>query len=128
MDRGTGRITIFRPTEFGAKVNQAVAFHAVGEEQQAVAIWKEVLRLNSNYDTAYTGIGKALLVNKQNKEAMNYFKLGMDHQYYSVAFKRYRKEVMQSSFSTVMTVALALAVTGVGWLIYRKRKWRGIQA
>lgn len=128
LDRGTGRITIFRPIEFGAKVNQAVAFHAAGEEQQAVAVWKEVLRLNSNYDTAYIGIGKALLVNRQNKEAMNFFKLGMDHQYYSVAFKRYRKEVMQGSFSTVMTIALALAVAGIGWSIYRKRKSRGIQA
>lgn len=128
LDRPSGKITLFRPTVFGEKVNQAVKLHAAGEESEAVAVWREVLRLNSNYDIAYIGIGKAMLIEKNNKEAMKYFRLGMDRDYYSVAFKRYRKDLMQQSFSTVFTVMLVLAVGGLTWRTVRKRRRGGVES
>lgn len=128
LDRTAGQITLFRPTEFGRKVNEAVKLHAAGEENDAVAVWEDVLKLNSNYDTAYIGIGKAMLVAKNNKEAMKYFKLGMDHQYYSVAFKRYRKDLMQQSFSTVFTGIFILVAGGITWKMVRKRRRGGLES
>ena len=35
---------------------------------------------------------------RKNREAMEYFKLGMNRTYYSTAFKRYRKEIVREHF------------------------------
>ncbi|WP_343049843.1 NHL repeat-containing protein [Paenibacillus phytohabitans] len=116
LDRGKGNIVIFKPTRFGTSVNEAVGYHYNGEDTLAVPVWREVLKLNSNYDIAYIGIGKSLLMDKKNKEALKYFKLGMDRDGYSVAFKRYRREVMQEHFGTFLT---AVTILVLAWLSYK---------
>lgn len=116
LDRGKGNVVIFKPTRFGSSVNEAVGYHYNGEDALAVPLWREVLKLNSNYDIAYIGIGKSLLMEKNNKEALKYFKLGMDRDGYSVAFKRYRREVMKEHFGTFLTSVMILAAV---WIAYR---------
>lgn len=116
LDRGKGNIVVFKPTKFGTSVNEAVGYHYNGEDTLAVPVWKEVLKLNANYDIAYIGIGKSLLMDKNNKEALKYFKLGMDRDGYSVAFKRYRREVMQEHFGTFLTVLMSLVLV---WLAFK---------
>jgi len=120
LDRGKNNIVIFRPTKFGKLVHEATALHYNGNTADSVELWKEVLRLNSNYDIAYLGIGKSLLMAKQNKEAMEYFKLGMSRKYYSIAFKRYRREVMQEHFGTFMTTAVVLIAAFAAFRIARR--------
>lgn len=93
-----------------------MGYHYNGEDTLAVPVWREVLKLNSNYDIAYIGIGKSLLMDKNNKEALKYFKLGMDRDGYSVAFKRYRREVMQEHFGTFLTAVMILVLA---WLSYK---------
>lgn len=110
LDQGKETITIFNPTSYGSAIQAAVSSHYAGDDETAVAHWREVLRQNSNYDIAYIGIGKSLLHDKQNKEAMHYFKLGMDRKNYSVAFKRYRKEVLKEHFGTILSVATVSVV------------------
>lgn len=128
LDRGKGNIVVFKPTRFGSIVNEAVGYHYNGEDVQAVPVWREVLKLNANYDIAYIGIGKSLLMEKNNKEAMKYFKLGMDRDGYSVAFKRYRREVMQEHFGTFLTSVMLLVAVWVAYRIFgfwrRKRQSR----
>lgn len=122
LDRGKGNLVVFAPTAFGKHVNEAIRNHYLGEDGEAVKSWQEVLKLNANYDIAYIGIGKAHLMNKENKEALTYFKLGMDRKDYSVAYKRYRREVMKEHFGTVMSVLLA---AGVALIMYKlARKWK----
>jgi len=122
LDRGKNNIVVFRPTMFGRSVHEATTLRYEGKDAEAVEVWKEVLRLNSNYDIAYIGIGKSLLMEKKNKEAMEYFRLGMQREYYSLAFKRYRREVMQAHFGVFMTAASTLAAA---WLAFRIVKtWR----
>lgn len=124
LDQGKETITIFKPTEYGAAIQEAVANHHAGDDQKAVEKWREVLRLNSNYDIAYIGIGKSLLYDKQNKAAMEYFKLGMDRKNYSVAFKRYRKEVLQEHFGTFLTVTTGGVVLIIALRTVRSRSRR----
>ncbi|NIK77222.1 hypothetical protein FHS15_002347 [Paenibacillus castaneae] len=116
LDRGKSNIVVFEPTKFGSRVNEAVGYHYNGDDQLAVPIWQEVLRLNSNYDIAYIGIGKSLLMEKRNGEALEYFKLGMDRENYSVAYKRYRREQMKEHFGTFMTVLLVIVAA---WLAFK---------
>lgn len=124
LDRGKGNIAVFEPTAFGFNVNQAVRHHFRGEDTEAEAYWNRVLQLNSNYDLAYSGIGKAKLMQKQNKEALAYFKLGMDRKNYSVAYKRYRREVMQEHFGTGMSLLLTAALAFATYRAIRHWKQR----
>ncbi|XID90288.1 gluconolactonase [Paenibacillaceae bacterium WGS1546] len=126
LDRGRNHIVVFAPTLFGSTLHRATALRYEGKDAEAVLLWEEVLRLSSNYDLAYIGIGKSLLMEKKHKEAMEYFKLGMQRDYYSIAYKRYRREVMQEHFGTIMTGLLALILAGASLLLARKwRKRRG---
>lgn len=108
LDRGKGNVVVFEPTAFGTQVNKATGLHYNGDDSEAVNVWKEVLRLNSNYDIAYIGIGKSLLIEKKNEEASGYFKLGMERKDYSVAYKRYRKEVLKQYFGVALSTIMIL--------------------
>lgn len=124
LDRGKNNIVVFKPTRFGELVGAATTEHYNGNTDRSVGIWREVLRMNSNFDIAYRGIGRSLLMQKKNKEAMAYFKLGMDRKYYSTAFKRYRREVMQEQFGNVMTALMVLIFAFVAYRIVRKVRVR----
>ncbi|NMO95105.1 gluconolactonase [Paenibacillus lemnae] len=124
LDRGKGNIVVFKPTVFGSRVNEAVRHHYRGEADEAETAWEQVLQLNANYDIAYTGIGKAKLMNQENKEALTYFKLGMDRKNYSVAYKRYRREVMKEHFGTVLSLLLAAGAAFAGFRMVRHWKLR----
>lgn len=126
LDRGTSRIMFFEPTSFGRAVNTAVSLQYQGKDEEAVPYWREALRLNANFDIAYIGIGKAYLMERKNREAMEYFKLGMNRKYYSTAFKRYRKEVMREHFGAILNTVILLSAGFVFYRIYGKvRKRRG---
>ena len=67
--------------------------------------------MNGNYDLAYIGIGRSLLRQKQYHEAMQYFKLKLDDDNYSKAFKQYRKEWVEDHIVIIFTlVVLVLCV------------------
>jgi len=120
LDRARANVTVFEPTKFGSTVLEASRLHYNGYSEEAVPLWKEVLSLNSNYDVAYIGIGRSLVMGKQNEEAIYYFKQGMERKQYSVAYKRYRREEMKEHFSTVMTVLIVGIVIGLAWTVWRK--------
>ena len=103
-------------------INEAVALRYEGDEKSAVELWKQVLELDSNFELAYVGIGKAYLSAGQNKEAMKYLKLGMDREYYSIAFKRYRNEILKDNLSYVLTGLVILLVILWAFKIYKKVK------
>ncbi|MCR2803653.1 SMP-30/gluconolactonase/LRE family protein [Paenibacillus soyae] len=121
LDRGKNNIVVFEPTAFGSAVHLASAHRFNGRDAEAVEMWREVLRMNANYDIAYLGIGKSLLMEKKNKEAMEYFKLGLQRDYYSLAYKRYRREQMQENFGAFMTGALTFAALLAAIVLARKR-------
>lgn len=109
LDRGRASLVVYKPTFYGAAINEAAALHYRGEDAEALGLWRKVLQLNSNFDLAYIGIGKAYLMEKNNKAALDYFKLGSDKKSYSVAYKRYRREMMKEHFGTVLTAAASAA-------------------
>src|SRR5690606_26126721 len=82
LDRKLKTVVVYEHTEFGKKVNEAVALEGDGDYAQASIIWEEVLVLNTNYEVAYRGIGKHYLRTGQYEKAMEYFKLGHDQYYY----------------------------------------------
>ncbi len=119
LDALRGSILLFEATEYGQLINDAVALRYDGDETQAVEKWKQVLKLNENFELANVGIGKAYLTAKDNESAMYYLKLGMNREYYSIAFKRYRNQILKNNLSRIMTGAIIIIA---GFVIYSK--WR----
>ena len=106
----------FDETEYGALINQAVALRFSGDESQAVPLWQEVLRLDEINELANTGIGKAYLSAEDNANAMTYLRRGMNREYYSVAFKRWRNERLRNNISFILSGVVAAAALAVLWV------------
>ncbi|MCR5215118.1 MAG: gluconolactonase [Eubacterium sp.] len=108
LDAGRNSILKFKETNYGNLINDAVGLRYDGDETQAIDKWQEVLRLDENNELANNGIGKAYLTAGNNEEAMKYFKMGMNRKYYSIAFKRYRNNILAQNMSAIMTVVIIL--------------------
>ena len=121
LDATQGTIINFNVTEYGNCINEAVGLRFDGDETQAVQIWQRVLELDENNELANTGIGKAYLSAGDYKKAMKYLELGMKRDYYSIAYKRYRNEVLKQNASWFLSGILILVVAAV---VFNKRKKR----
>lgn len=118
-DAKNGRISVYRPTEFGKLVLDATKAYYQGEWDLAGNLWLEVINHNANYDIAYVGYGKMLYMNEQYKEAKDYFKLGNNRTYYSMAFKKYRNDILRDNFWLFITPIVLAAV----WVVYTEYKY-----
>lgn len=114
-------ILLFKATEYGSLINEAVALRHDGDESLAVELWEKVLEYDSNFELAYVGLGKAYMSAGDNEKAMEYLELGMSRQYYSIAFRRYRNEFLVENLDWMLTVALILVVGGI---VFKKLKDR----
>ncbi len=115
LDNQQGSISVFAQTEYGSLINRAVGLRYDGDEGQAVPLWEEVLRLDENNELANAGIGKAYLSAGDNENAMVYLRRGMNRTYFSVAFKRWRNEVLRNNFSWILTGVVVLVLAFVVW-------------
>ena len=118
LDSQRAEILTFIETEYGNLINDAVALRYDGDETLAVEKWREVLKLNSNFELANIGIGKAYLTAGDNKNAMKYLKLGMSKTYYSIAFKRYRNDILKDNLGYLFTGA---AVLIIAYNLYKRK-------
>ena len=123
LDAYRAEILIFTETQYGSLINKAVALRYDGDETEAVELWEKVLTLDENNELAYVGIGKAYLTSGDYVKAMDYLKRGMSSEFYSIAFRRYRNEVLKENMSSFLTGGvILLIVLVIGNSIYRKKK------
>ena len=92
LDSLDNSITLFTPTEYGSRIYDAIEQFQNGDYEESGASWQAVMDMNGNYDLAYIGIGRSLLRQERYRDAMDYFRLKLDDDNYSKAFKQYRKE------------------------------------
>ncbi len=129
LDSNTRAITMFRRTAFGDTVASALSWQESGDYKKSAEEWNRVLEQNANYDMAYSGLGKAAYRDGDYEKAMELFELGNNTDWYSRAYKEYRKTVVAKWFAPA---AVVVAVLAVGILLFvkirTKRKtgsWRG---
>jgi len=104
LDAIRNEIITFDQTLYGGLINKAVSLRYDGDEAQAVETWREVLVLNENFELANAGIGKAYLTAGDNRAAMQYLQMGMDRQHYSIAFRRWRNDILKDNIGWILTV------------------------
>lgn len=123
-DEKTNGVTVFNTTEYAELIYSAMDEYTVGNYDTSADYWREVLTLNGNYDLAYVGIGRSLLLQEDYEGAMEYFSLQYKKDQYSTALNAYRKEWFEENIVLVVTGVVLLCVTGQV-LKYRKRKKLG---
>lgn len=122
LDSARAEIMTFKMTEYGRLINEAVALRYGGDEALAVELWQRVLQLDENNELANTGIGKAYLTAGNYEAAMKYLELGMNREYYSIAFRRYRNQLLTENASFVLTAVMVLIIGYQIFKAVRKKK------
>lgn len=122
VDSVANTITEFTPTQYGTALLEAVSSYEQGKYEEATERYYQLLAYDSNCETAYIGIGKAQLRSGMYEEAMMNFKLASNRNYYSKAFKLYRKQAMSEHFNFIIAGILLISVGIVTAVIIKKKK------
>ena len=96
LDKTNNNITVFRRTEYGDLLLSAIAAESTQEYDKAINLWTKVLQRNSNFDTAYVGIGQAMYRNKDYVNSLSYFESAYDTTNWSNSYREIRKEWMST--------------------------------
>ncbi|MGN1339116.1 MAG: hypothetical protein ACI4WS_02370 [Oscillospiraceae bacterium] len=112
-------VTVFKQTEFGAIVHEAMTLFNRGKYEEARVPWEEVIRRDSNYWFAYIGLGNAYLNEGDYDTAMKYFYYN-SRSGYNDAFKSWRMNFIRDNF-TLFAVIILVLLAG----IYLLSAWRG---
>lgn len=117
-------ISIFKPTNYGAIVTQAVASYYNRDYDKADELWSEALKYTSKSDLAFNGLGKSYLKKSEYGKAMSYFKSSDDRKNYSDALEGYRSELISENFNLIVAIIALLVVLLILRNILRKRRAR----
>ncbi len=122
LDSVTGYLTVMEYTEYGAAVDRAIESYDNGDYVQANEAWEQVLSRNGHYWLAYDGIGKILLRNGDYESALEYLEYAKDSEYYSKAWKLYRKEWVEENLIWFVAVVAVIVVVTAAVRIIRREK------
>jgi sugar lactone lactonase YvrE len=108
LDRSRDEVQVFRANHFASLVHNASKLFNEGRYDEALEPWKQVLEIDSNYNLAHRGVGKALFKQEKWQESMVEFRLGEDMGNYSNAFREYRHDVLRQQFVWIVLIGAAL--------------------
>ena len=110
LDENECSITVFTPTEYGNLIYQASNQYLKGDYDGSAETWREVLKLNANYNLAFIGIGLSLMRQEDYEGAMRYFKMAHDRENYGRAYRYYRKIVVERNIVWIVIAVAALLI------------------
>ena len=116
-------ITVFKPTDYGNLIFEATDQYLKGDYDASADTWREVLKLNANYNLAFIGIGRALMRQENFEEAMKYFKMAYDQENYGRAYRYFRKERIEQNIGWIVAIAVVLIAVILICKMVRKMKW-----
>jgi DNA-binding beta-propeller fold protein YncE len=126
LNKTTGNITVFKPTEFANLVHEANALYSDGKYDEAEKVWQEVRVKNNYYTLALVNIGNILLRKELNSEAYEYFYEAENATFASEAYEEMRAEFLREYFSWIIigfAVLMALWVAVVTIKKARRKKY-----
>ena len=126
---GTGYTIIrYRPSEeYYPALMSALENEASHDYNASIEYWREVLRLNPNFDLAYIGIGKAYF-SMGTTDPENYtlayenLQIAYETAYASKAFAEVREEFLANNLWWIAILVIALVVALFKYLGYAKKK------
>ncbi len=110
LDENESSVTVFTPTDYGNMIYRASNEYLKGDYEGSADTWRQVLKLNANYNLAFIGIGRSLMRQEQYEEAMEYFKMAHDRENYGRAYRYYRKIVVERNIGWIVAIVAALLI------------------
>ena len=110
LDKTNCSITVFKRTEYGDILIDAIAAENDQDFDLAIQLWTEVLKRNSNFDAAYVGIGQAMYRNGQYEESLEQFEAAYDTDNWSKSFQEIRRQWMSDYFIVLILGIVAVIV------------------
>ncbi len=117
-----GSIIEFVPTEYIKYLREAFLDLDTSNPQQAIDAWNKVLKLNSNSQYPYYGLGMAYEKLGDYKTAMENFKLASAKSEYSNAFEEYRKQFLRDNLILLLLAVVAFIAIIVFAAMYISKK------
>ncbi|MBR6558771.1 MAG: YIP1 family protein [Clostridia bacterium] len=110
VDKTSCTFTVYKRTEYGSILIDAIANNENRDYAAAATRWEEIMKRNNNFDSAYIGIGKALVREAKYEEAMVYFKSAGDVDSYSAAYAEIRKAWVEKYVWVIPLVIIVICV------------------
>ncbi len=110
LDKTSDSISVFRRTEYGDLLLDAIRNTNERNYDTTVDYWTEILKRNNNFDAAYIGIGKSLYRSADYEESLEYYKSAYDTTNYSESFKEIRKNWISKYIILIPIIVIALVV------------------
>ena len=112
LDKQNDCFVVYRRTEYGDLLMQALANDNNRLYDRAIDDWTEILKRNNNYEVAYVQIGKALYRDAKYEESINYFKPIKETENYSKSYAEIRKN-WASKYFWILPIVIAAVVVGL---------------
>ncbi len=110
LDEILNSVQELTPTEFTGLVHEAFTLFQEGKYAESKVPWTEVLRMNSLFTYASTGLGESLYREGNYQEAQEAFRNGGNKKGYSDAFWELRSDWLHKNMGTILIVIVAAAV------------------
>ena len=121
LDKSDASFTVYERTEYGDILINALENQNNRHFDRAIDDWQNILQRNSNFDTAYIGIGNAYYRNGRYEEAMDSYRLAYDTENYSVAYQEIRKEWISKYIVLIPIFVIVLCVACSKFLNFAKK-------
>ena len=125
LDKASGNITVYKRTDYGAQIHNALSLYRDRHYTQASQAWANLLTYNNNLDISYANLGKISYQQEKYAEAMRYYRVVGDKDSYSEAFKELRKEWTQTWF---LLIPVIVGICIFVWLFLRRRALYSVRA
>ena len=121
LDSSQKNFTVYKRTEYGDTLIAALANTNARQYDKAIIYWEEILKRNSNYDTAYIGMGQAYYREGNYEEAIEFYQAAYDVTNYSEAYREIRKEWLSKWILLIPVGAIVLCVIFAKFSKYAKK-------
>jgi tetratricopeptide (TPR) repeat protein len=121
VDSKYNQVVVFSPTAYAKLIYGAVEAQYNRDYENSAAAWSRVMQYSIKSEMPYMGMGKVLMRQKRYEEAMRYFKLAQNPDYYSEAYKLFRQQKMFDQFPYIAGTAVLLCIAIIIYLSVKKK-------
>ncbi len=115
IDRDKALLQRFAITDYAKLVHEALALYQEGRYAESREPWEQVLQLNSMFDYAHMGLGRAYYKLEMYDDALAASRKGGDKQGYSDSYWEVRNVFLQGGIMWLIGGIVALSLLGKVW-------------
>ena len=121
-DFSTGKITVFRLTEYGKLLKQADQLTIDCHYAEAKPYWEQVFAQDQNCQLAYKGLAKAALEEGDYSKAMELSRQAFDRVTYSKAFEQVRDQFIYDNFWWILLLCVGVIGAVAAFMVISRRR------